>query len=338
MKTKLSGILTLLLAFVVQVTFAQERTITGTVSDETGPLPGVSVLIEGTTSGTETDFDGNYSIETKSGDALRFSFVGMTAVTRTVGADSSISVTMVSEENTLDEVIVTGYGRKVEQRSTTIAVQELDGDAFVQAKETNIANAISGKISGVQVTNSSGAVGASSRVLLRGASSITGNNEPLYVVDGVFITNSNNGGSADPFGGRDLPNGAADINPEDIESLVVLKGPAAAALYGSFASNGVIVITTRAGKKSEKLGVTFSSNIDFQTPLILPSYQNSYGQGGNQNYFEFIDGQTGDGGVDESWGPPLDVGLEFVQWRRLVPRELKGCRLIVLNADNLVDY
>ena len=314
MKTKLSGILTLLLAFVVQVTFAQERTITGTVSDESGPLPGVSVLIEGTTSGTETDFDGNYSIEAKSGDALRFSFVGMTTVTRTVGADSSISVTMVAEENTLDEVIVTGYGRKVEERSTTIAVQELDGDSFVQAKETNIANAISGKISGVQVTNSSGAVGASSRVLLRGASSITGNNEPLYVVDGVFITNSNNGGSADAFGGRDLPNGAADINPEDIESLVVLKGPAAAALYGSFAANGVIVITTRSGKKSEKMGVTFSSNIDFLTPLILPAYQNSYGQGGNQNYFEFIDGTIGDGGVDESWGPPLDVGLEFVQW------------------------
>jgi TonB-linked SusC/RagA family outer membrane protein len=314
MKTKLSGILTLLLAFVVQVTFAQERTITGTVSDETGPLPGVSILIEGTSSGTETDFDGNYSIEAKSGDVLRFSFVGMTTITRTVGADSSVSVTMVSEANTLDEVIVTGYGRKVEQRSTTIAVQELDGDSFVQAKEANVANALSGKISGVQVTSSSGAVGASSRVLLRGASSITGNNEPLYVVDGVFITNSTNGSSAGPFGGRDLPNSAADINPEDIESLVVLKGPAAAALYGSFAANGVIVITTRAGKKSKKMGVTFSSNLDFQTPLILPAYQNSYGQGGNQEYFEFIDGQSGDGGIDESWGPPLDVGLEFVQW------------------------
>src|SRR5210317_1456049 len=186
MKTKLSGILTLLLAFAVQLTFAQERTITGTVSDESGALPGVSVLIEGTTSGTETDFDGNYSIQAESGDVLRFSFVGMTNVTRSIGASSTINVTMVSAENTLDEVIVTGYGRKVEQRSTTIAVQELDGDAFVQAKETNISNALSGKISGVQVTSSSGAVGASSRVVLRGASSITGNNEPLYVVDGVF--------------------------------------------------------------------------------------------------------------------------------------------------------
>ena len=336
MKTKLSGILTLLLAFVVQVTFAQERTITGTVSDETGPLPGVSILIEGTTSGTETDFDGNYSIEAESGDVLRFSFVGMTAVTRTVGADSSVSVTMVSESNTLDEVIVTGYGRRVEQRSTTIAVQELDGDSFVQAKETNVANALSGKISGVQVTNSSGAVGASSRVLLRGASSITGNNEPLYVVDGVFITNATNGSDAGSGGGRDLPNAAADINPEDIESLVVLKGPAAAALYGSFAANGVIVITTRTGKTNKKMGVTFSSNLDFNTPLILPSYQNSYGQGGNQNYFEFIDGTIGDGGVDESWGPPLDVGLEFVQWNSY---QVDGAPLPwVSQEDNIKDF
>jgi len=336
MKTKLSGILTLLLAFVVQVTFAQERTITGTVSDETGPLPGVSVLIEGTTSGTETDFDGNYSIETKSGDALRFSFVGMTTVTRTVGADSSISVTMVSEANTLDEVIVTGYGRKVGKRSTTIAVQKLDGDTFVQAKETNIANAISGKVSGVQVTNTSGAVGASSRVLLRGASSITGNNEPLYVVDGVFISNATNGSDAGSGGGRDLPNGAADINPEDIENLVVLKGPAAAALYGSFAANGVIVITTRAGKKNEKMGVTFSSNVDFITPLVMPAYQNSYGQGGNAEWFYFEDGQHQSGGIDESWGPPLDVGLEFVQWNSYT---VDGAPLPwVSQKDNIKDF
>jgi len=298
----------------VQLTFAQERTITGTVSDESGPLPGVSVLIEGTTTGTESDFDGNYTINANSGDNLRFSFVGMTTVTRSVGTASAINVTMVSEANTLDEVVVTGYGRKVEKRATTIAIQEMDGDAFVQAKETNIANALSGKISGVQVTSSSGAVGSSSRVLLRGASSITGNNEPLYVVDGVFITNATGGSSAGPFGGRDLPNAAADINPEDIESLVVLKGPAAAALYGSFAANGVIVIKTKSGKRGEKLGITFSSNLDFQTPLILPAYQNSYGQGGNADYFEFIDGTIGDGGVDESWGPPLDVGLEFIQW------------------------
>jgi TonB-linked SusC/RagA family outer membrane protein len=336
MKTKLSGILTLLLAFAVQLTFAQERTITGTVSDESGPLPGVSVLIEGTTSGTETDFDGNYSIEAESGDVLRFSFVGMTTVTRSIGASSTVNVTMVSAENTLDEVIVTGYGRKVEQRSTTIAVQELDGDAFVQAKETNISNALSGKISGVQVTSSSGAVGASSRVVLRGASSITGDNEPLYVVDGVFITNQTGGSSAGPFGGRDLPNAAADINPEDIESLVVLKGPAAAALYGSFAANGVIVITTKSGKMNEKLGVTITSNMDFATPLILPSYQNSWGQGGNQNYFEFIDGTIGDGGVDESWGPPLDVGLEFIQWDSY---QVGGApRPWVSQPDNIKDF
>ena len=314
MKTKLSGIMTLFLAFVVQFTFAQERTITGTVSDETGPLPGVSVLIEGTTSGTETDFDGNYTINSKTGDNLRYSFVGMTAVVRTVGSNNIINVTMVSADNTLDEVIVTGYGRTVEARSATFAAQVLDGDDFVQAKEANISNALSGRVAGVQVTSSSGAVGASSRVVLRGVSSITGSNEPLYVVDGVPIYNGTGGGSAGSFGGRDLPNGAADINPEDIESMNILKGPAAAALYGVRAANGVIEITTKSGKQNTKLGVTISSNMDFSKPLILPSYQNSYGQGGNQSYFEFIDGTIGDGGVDESWGPPLDVGLEFIQW------------------------
>jgi len=336
MKTKLSGILTLLLAFVVQITFAQDRTITGTVSDETGPLPGVSVLIDGTSVGTETNFDGEYHINANNGDVIRFSFVGMTTISRTVSVNNIINVTMVTDNNTLDEVIVTGYGRTVEAKNATFAAQVLDGDDFIQAKETNIANALSGRIAGVQVTASSGAVGASSRVVLRGVSSITGSNEPLYVIDGVPIYNGSGGSSAGSAGGRDLPNGAADINPEDIESMNVLKGPAAAALYGVRAANGVIEITTKSGKQNSKLGVSISSQMDFQKPLILPSYQNSYGQGGNQNYFEFIDGTIGDGGVDESWGPPLDVGLEFIQWDSY---KVGGAPLPwVSKPDNIKDF
>ena len=313
MKTKFNGILTLLLAFVVQFSFAQSKTVSGNVSEESGPLPGVSVIIKGTSTGTETDFDGNYSITANVGDVLQYSFIGMTLVEKTVGASNTINVAMEGEADALDEVIVTGFGRKVEKRSATYSMQSLEGDALSVAPEPNISNALAGRIAGVQVTSSNGSVGASSRVVLRGASSITGNNQPLYVVDGVPINNSNYG-NAGSGGGRDMPNGISDINPDDIETMNVLKGPAAAALYGIRASNGVIEITTKKGKANTNLGITFNSTVQFDNPLILPDYQNSYGQGSNPYTFEWIDGTSGDGGVDESWGPPLDVGLEFVQW------------------------
>lgn len=186
MKTKLSGILTLLLAFVVQVTFAQERTITGSVSDETGPLPGVSVLIEGTTSGTETDFDGNYSIEASSGDVLRFSFVGMTTVTRSVGAESTINVTMVSESNTLDEVVVTAFGAKRQAKSLGYATTKVSGEQLREVSVQNPLETLSGKVAGVDIS-SPAQPGASTKVIFRGISSITGSNTPLYVVDGSPI-------------------------------------------------------------------------------------------------------------------------------------------------------
>ena len=297
----------------MQITFAQSKTISGNVSDESGPLPGVSVIIKGTTTGTETDFDGNYSMSANVGDVLQYSFIGMVTTEKTVGTANTINVEMVAEAESLTEVIVTGFGRKVEKRSSTYAVQSLEGDDLTVAREANISNALAGRIAGVQVTASSGSVGASSRVILRGASSITGNNQPLYVIDGVPIDNTNYG-NAGAFGGSDLPNGIADINPDDIETMNVLKGPAAAALYGIRASNGVIEITTKKGKNNKNLGITFNSNVQFDNPLILPDYQNSYGQGSNPYTFEWIDGSNGDGGVDESWGPPLDVGLEFVQW------------------------
>ncbi len=314
MKTKLSGILTLLLAFVVQFTFAQDRTITGQVTDDTGPLPGVSVLIVGTETGTETDFDGNFTINADTGDVLQFSFVGMTTVTRTIGTDAIINVILISDANTLDEVVVTALGIKREEKALGYSIQSISGETMTEARETNISNALSGRIAGVQVTSSSGNPGSSSRIVLRGNSSITGNNEPLYIVDGVPIDNTSYG-NAGSGGGVDLPNGAADINPDDIESIVVLKGPNAAALYGLRAGNGVIVITTKKGDGG-KFSVTLNTNVTFSNPLILPDYQNSYGQGGDTNFFEYVDGASGGvgDGVDESWGPPLDVGLEFVQW------------------------
>ena len=314
MKTKFNGFLTLLLAFLVQITFAQEKTVTGVVSDASGPLPGVTVIIKGTKTGTQTDFDGNYSIKAETGAVLRYSFLGMASIDKTVGTSNVINVTMKESAESLKEVVVTGFGRKVEKRSATFAVQKVGGDDIDKAREANIVNSLSGKIAGVQVTNSSGAVGSSSRIILRGVSSITGNNQPLYVVDGIPLENGNYG-SANSSGGSDLPNGVSDINPDDIQSISVLKGPAAAALYGVRAANGVIQITTKSGKQGQNLGITFSNTMSVQTPLLLPDYQNSYGGGGNNLFYEWVDGTNGSGGTDESWGPPLDIGLNFVQWQ-----------------------
>jgi TonB-linked SusC/RagA family outer membrane protein len=335
MNTKINGFFTLLLALVVQFTFAQEKTVTGKVSDASGPLPGVTVVIKGTDTGTQTDFDGNYSIKAALGDVLQYSYVGMEPTEKKVGAANVINVTMQEGAEALDEIVVTGFGRKVEKRSATFSVQSVEGEDLTKAREANIVNSLSGKIAGVQITNSSGAVGSSSRVILRGASSLTGSNQPLYVVDGVPLE-SGNYCAAGSGGGADMPNGVSDINADDIESISVLKGPAAAALYGIRASNGVIQIKTKTGKKNSNLGISFNSTTSFEDPLMLPSYQNSYGQGPNKDFFYWVDGQHGDGGVDESWGPPLDVGLEFTQWNSYT---VDGAPLPwVSQPDNIKDF
>ena len=299
----------------MQVTFAQEKTISGTVSDKSGVLPGVSVVIEGSNKGVETDFDGKYSIEANSGDVFVFRYLGYETAKITVTASNIINVTLVEGGEVLDEIVITAFGIKRSEKALGYSVQSIKGESMTEARESNITNAISGKIAGVQVTGTSGSVGASSRIVLRGNSSITGNNEPLYVVDGVPISNSSFG-NAGSGGGVDLPNGAADINPDDIETITVLKGPNAAALYGLRAGNGVIVITTKKGDASKKFSVSINTNVTMSNPLLLPDYQNSYGQGGDTTHFNYLDGASGGigDGVDESWGPALDAGLEFVQW------------------------
>jgi TonB-linked SusC/RagA family outer membrane protein len=276
------------------------------------PLPGATVLIKGTTTGASTDFDGKYSISANTGDVLTFSYVGYSEKNATVGSSNKIDVAL-ELDNSLEEVVVTAMGIKKSEKAIGYAVTNVKGEQLAQAKESNLVNALAGKAAGVQITNSSGAAGASSRIVLRGATSITGNNQPLFVIDGIPLDNSSTG-TADQSGGVDLPNGAADINPDDIATLTVLKGPNAAALYGLRASNGVIVITTKKGSSTDKLGVSINSSISFENPLTLPNFQNSYGQGVTPAGFNYVNGATGDGGVDESWGPALDVGLEFVQW------------------------
>ena len=337
MRTRITISLTILLLLLMQTTFAQQRTVTGKVTDGSGlPLPGVSVLVKGTKIGTQTDFDGKFSINAEAKQTLVFSFIGM-KTQELPTTDAVMSVKMQDAAQELESVVVTALGVKKQEKAITYSTQILKGATMTEARESNIVNALSGKVAGVQITNSSGAVGSSSRIVIRGNSTITGNNQALFVVDGVPFDNTTSG-NAGSSGGRDLPNGAASINPDDIESISVLKGPVAAALYGIRASKGVVVITTKSGKNKGKFEVSYNSNMTFSNPLLLPNYQNSYGQGSTSEYFEFVDGAGGgyNDGVDESWGPALDRGLSFVQWDSY---KVGGAPLPwVSHPDNVKDF
>lgn len=315
---RLSVIMAIL--FTTSQIFAQ-ITISGTVTDNeyNEPVIGANIFVVGTTTGTVTDIDGKYTLEVPDKEAqLKFSYVGLEEQTITVGDNRTIDL-VLSSGKILDEVVVTALGIKREEKALGYSVGVVKGDEITKARESNVINSLAGKVAGVQITNSSGAVGSSSRITLRGVSTATGNSQALFVVDGIPVDNSNFG-NAGSGGGFDQPNGIADINPDDIESVTVLKGITAAALYGQRASNGAIVITTKKGVagKSQKLGISFNSSTTFERPLILPDFQNSYGQGPDPDYFEWSDGSNNDGGVDESWGPPLDAGLEFIQWKSYI--------------------
>jgi len=295
--------MTLLLAFVVQITFAQERTITGSVSDETGALPGVSVIIEGTTTGTETDFDGNYSLQANEGDVLRFSFVGMSSVTRTVGAESVINIAMASESNTLDEVVVTALGIKKEKKALGYAVTQVDGELLEDKAESDVARALQGQSSGVNITSQNGMSGSGTNIVIRGMSSFSQSNQALFIVDGVPFSNDTNTAANDPVNGFiDGNNGSSrslDLDPNNIESISVLKGLAAATLYGSAGRNGVILITTKSGSSrtgAKKNEVTVNSSFYFNEIASLPDYQDQYGNGFDQAFGWFF----------SNWGPSFD--------------------------------
>ncbi|WP_299397456.1 SusC/RagA family TonB-linked outer membrane protein [uncultured Gelidibacter sp.] len=337
MKTKFSGILTLLLAFFVQITFAQEKTISGTVSDQSGlPLPGVNIIVKGTASGTQTDFDGNYSISAKSGDVLSFTYVGLKAQEVTVGASNSINVTMQEDASVLDEVVVTALGIKREKKSLGYATQEVKGDAVSNVKSSNFVNSLSGKVAGLDI-KTSGTLGGSTNVVIRGNNSIAGNNQALFVIDGIPVdnSNSNSSGQRSGRGGYDYGNAASDINPDDIESINVLKGAAATALYGSRASNGVVMITTKKGTAKKGLGVTISSSLTMGTAdsSTLPTYQKKYGSGygpyysSDDGFFELYD-VNGDGiddlitpfTEDASYGAAFDPSLMIYQWTSIYPQ------------------
>ena len=254
------------LLFAAQTTFAQEKDITGTVTSKTDgiPLPGVNVIVQGTTNGAQTDFDGNYSITASVGDVLNFSYVGMTTIQITVGDSSVVNAQLEEDAEQLNEVVVTALGIKKTRKSLTYAAQDINADELNKVKQTNPVNSLSGKVAGVAISRSASGAGGSVKVTLRGNSSI-GNNQPLYVVDGIPLSNPSSNQPTLTFGdidggNRDGGDALALINPDDIESLTVLKGASASALYGSAGLNGVILITTKKGR-SGGFKVDFSSNL-----------------------------------------------------------------------------
>ena len=263
----------------------QQSAVSGTVVDEYGePLIGVTVIEKGTQNGTITDIDGNYSLVlTMRNPTLVFSFVGYQTVEESVGSRSTVSIQMKEEQNTLQEVVVTAMGILKKESSLTYATQQIKSDDFMKVQEQNIANSLEGKVSGVVITPSAGGAGGASKIVLRGNKSILGNSQPLIVVDGIPMSNDTRG-RMDMNSGANLTYSSSSegsdplsmINADDIESINVLKGANAAALYGSVAANGVIMITTKKGREG-KLDINLTSNITFDTPLLTPKIQNTYG-------------------------------------------------------------
>lgn len=305
-----------LLAFLGVQLLAQTNVITGTVTsaqDGQG-IPGVAIVVPGTTIGTVTDVDGNFSISVPSDAvALEIKFVGMKTVQVALSGQTSINVQMEPDVLGLEEVVVTGLGTSRAKKALGYSVQDIGGEELETAKEPNMINSLQGRMAGVQITGSSGNVSSSSRIVVRGMSTLTGNNQPLFVIDGVPIDNSYSDVGA--YSGTDFGNAAMDINPSDIENISILKGANAAALYGSRAVNGVVLITTKSGKlrsgSKKGLGVSFETNWQWSNPLKLPNYQDKYGQG-YDGEFAYYDGNWGgiNDGIDESWGPALDYVVQ----------------------------
>lgn len=294
--------------------FAQSRTVKGTVKDAktNETIPGITVLVQGTTIATSTDINGSYSIIVDGeGKKLIFSSVGY--VTQTVAADKDvIDISLGSDVTVLKDVVVTAVGISREKKSLGYASQEVKGDAIEGAHEMNVANSLQGKVAGLNIGSSSGGVGASSKITLRGATSLTGNNSPLFVINGIPVDNDFRESRT---GSPNYGNPISDLNPDDIESVNVLKGPVAAALYGSKAVNGAIVVTTKSGKglkgKGSDLQVSYNFGYSMDKVLRLPEFQNKYGQG-----YYGSDPSKGQAyqAADESWGAPLD-GRDYIDYR-----------------------
>lgn len=252
--------------------------VTGRIVDSAGePLIGATIMVEGTKEGAVTDIDGNFTINTTSKAKLVISYVGYTTQTILVGDKTTIDVTLKEVANTMNEVVVTALGIKRAEKALSYNVQSVGSNELTRNKDANFVNSLNGKVAGVSISKSASGVGGATRVIMRGAKSIEGDNNVLYVIDGIPIFNFSGGRDSGIMGeGRVSSEGIADLNPEDIESISVLAGPSAAALYGSNAANGAILITTKKGKEG-RVAISFSSSADFSSPLLMPKFQNTYG-------------------------------------------------------------
>ena len=252
--------------------------VTGRIVDSAGePLIGATIMVEGTKEGAVTDIDGNFTINTTSKAKLVISYVGYTTQTILVGDKTTIDVTLKEVANTMNEVVVTALGIKRAEKALSYNVQSVGSNELTRNKDANFVNSLNGKVAGVSISKSASGVGGATRVIMRGAKSIEGDNNVLYVIDGIPIFNFSGGRDSGIMGeGRVSSEGIADFNPEDIESISVLAGPSAAALYGSNAANGAILITTKKGKEG-RVAISFSSSADFSSPLLMPKFQNTYG-------------------------------------------------------------
>ncbi|MFC4873320.1 SusC/RagA family TonB-linked outer membrane protein [Negadavirga shengliensis] len=299
------GLTVLLGSLFVNPLFGQDRSVTGTVIDENKqPIPGASILVKGTFKGAATDVNGEFAV-TLSGteNILEVSFIGYNKKEIKVDNQNAVTVTLDPDETSLAEIVVTAFGMEREKKALGYATQAVEGSRIADARQPNIANNLSGRIAGVQI-NSNAMPGSGSHIVIRGSSSVAGNNQPLIVLDGVPLEQT-----AD----RRYGGGLSEINPDNIKEINVLKGATAAALYGSRAANGVIMVTTKDGSGAKGIGVEINSNMTFDRPLIKPGFQNTYGGGigyrtwyvDGRNGFD-ADGIRGTAGVDESWGAPMD--------------------------------
>ena len=283
----------------------QNQNISGTVTDGSESIIGASVVVKGRGMGTVTDANGHFSLDVKPGTLLEISYVGYKSIT--VKASNNMKIILAEDKKMIDEVVVTALGIKRDRKALGYGVGEVKGEELTKAKETNVINSLAGKIPGLVVSQTAGGASGSTRVILRGSTEMTGNNQPLYVVDGVPLDNTNYG-SAGTSGGFDLGDGISSINPDDIETMSVLKGPAASALYGSRASHGVILITTKKAGK-DKFSVEYNGSVTMDTQLAKwDDIQQTYGMGSNGTYS--IDAVSN---TNKSWGPKAD-GLNSLKY------------------------
>lgn len=334
-------LLTVLLCLMYSFTAnAQDKTVTGTIvsNKDNLPLPGVSILIKGTSIGTVTNIDGIYKLDVpQDATTLVYSYIGFKSIEMEIGDQSTLDITLEEDAQQLSEVVVTAFGVEREAKALGYSTQQIGSEDLAENRQANVLNGLAGKVAGVQLSPGAGA-GSGTNVVIRGMTSVNGNNQPLYVVDGVPLENSPDPFSGDGFGASDnavFGGGISEISPDNIASISILKGPSAAALYGSRGANGVVLITTKDGSETNGFSVEVNSNVTWENPLVEPNFQNIYG-GGNGYVSWYADGRNGGvtdplavsqfnaaypgvnpqgtAGVDESWGAPMDGRLVRTWW------------------------